>query len=77
MPTPNRNIPCSNIYNVNIKRMQSSRSPLNLLKQDLSRQFSGVEFENELKNLGNVFDKCNKSELIEKFVKSKNISKNK
>ena len=77
VPTPNRNIPCSNIYNVNIKRMQSSRSPLNLLKQDLSRQFSGVEFENEIKNLGNVFDKCNKSELIEKFVESKNISKDK
>ena len=32
VPTPNRNIPCSNIYNINIKRMQSSRSPLNLLK---------------------------------------------
>ena len=77
VPTPNRNIPCSNIYNVNIKRMQSSRSPLNLLKQDLSRQFSGVEFENEIKNLGNVFEKCNKSELIEKYVESKNISKDK
>jgi hypothetical protein len=57
--------------------MQSSRSPLNLLKQDLSRQFSGVEFENEIKNLGNVFEKCNKSELIEKYVESKNISKDK
>ena len=77
VPTPNRNIPINNLCGNNIKRMQSSRSPLNLLKQNLSRQFTGVEFEHEIKNLGGVFEKCNKSELIEKLHDSKNISKDK
>ena len=77
VPTPNRNIPINNLCGNNIKRMQSSRSPLNLLKQNLSRQFTGVEFEHEIKNLGGVFEKCNKSELIEKLHDSKSISKDK
>ncbi len=64
VPTPKGNIPTNN--NINIKRMQSSRSPLNFLKQNLSRQFTGVEFEHEIKNLGGVFDKFNKSEYISK-----------
>ena len=66
IPTPNK---INN--NIIIKKYESSRSPLSLLKQNLSKQFSGIEFEYEIKNLSNVFEK---SEIFEKFIENKNIN---
>ena len=79
IPTPNKNIYNNNNNNhlcSKIQKMQSSRSPLGLIKQNLSKQFSGCEFEYEIKNLGYLFDKCNKSELFEKYIDNNNNNNN-
>ena len=61
IPTPNK------APKTGLKRIESSRSPYMLLKQNLAKQFSGLEIEDSIRNLGNVFAKNDNEKLYDKL----------
>ena len=64
IPTPNK------APKTGLKRIESSRSPYMLLKQNLAKQFSGLEIEDSIRNLGNVFAKNDNEKLYDKLFEN-------
>ena len=72
IPTPNKIVPQITQSSTNLRKLNfGSRSPFALLRQNLSKKFSNIDLDDSIKNLGNVFSKCNNS--VEKIYDKKEI----
>ena len=72
IPTPNKIVPQITQSSTNLRKLNfGSRSPFALLKQNLSKKFSNIDLDDSIKNLGNVFSKCNNS--VEKIYDKREI----
>ena len=72
----NKNMVIPTPHKTGLKRVDSSRSPYLLLKQNLARQFSGIEIEDSIKNLGKMFAKCADEKPLEKLLENKKLVNN-